>query len=208
MRNLSRRSILGGAAALPLIATPALAQGITTMATPDHAAWDVAMSAFLAARKAHGDHDDGPIAAAERRHRAVRQPEPECAAYFTTDEMPNTDEAVRRWGYKSWAQVRRSAQLSSIFGDKARELLARYEAWQKEDWAIQERVGLTAEQRISDSLYAEMRRALDRLLDMPAPDVVAVLFKWEQQQLYRLDEWDDAISADLRRLAGKEVARG
>lgn len=185
MRDLTRRTIMGGALALPAIATaPALAASTS--------AWDRAHDAYTRARAAWDAH-------------SIRQDEAEARAQEAAGPPPALIWQGRDGSYPIDVLTLRERLWTP--GSQGAQLLATFEAWSERRDAAKEAEGL-------DQFEAEGNRLLDALCDAeralmatPAPHAEAVARKLAF--LHEDAMGDDvaqtgiaAVAADVRRLMG------
>lgn len=203
--NQTRRSMLAVAGSLPLNAdAPVAARSV------DRSAWEAATERVRLAREACDAFDRGPWMEAKARYDAARTPSPECVVVFQREDVRHApDPDNLRWTYPSFDAVRRvyDAERRSVWDQRHKELLDRYEAWQAADEQIAEQTGYNAALDEGARLCNLLIEAEDALIETPAPDNAAVLAKFGLGLFAdaELEVWArEAFEADLVRLAQQD----
>lgn len=206
MRNLSRRSIMGGAAALPFItAAPAFAAlGV------DRSTWNAALADAIAADAAARRADDAYSVAFDTCA-AELPPQPPLSFNVPCDEGESG--AVFPMRYASEAQLRAPVTADAMrwLHEQAQAaLVPQWDAYNRTRAEISQRLNMDALADECDQAGNAACRAHNRLMETPAPDAAALAIKLERLWGDTLD-WGDpcdehkrAVIDDAKRLAGRE----
>lgn len=198
---MTRRGLLGCAAALPVVAAhPAVASARRGRST-----WDNAVRQFEAAEAVSTEYDRARLDPAYAAHKAGKTP------YPPLGWMAELDDGREHWFKFCPNDVRHHAATrpDSIIGEHAAKLLPHVEAADAANEALSKRLDLDTICDESERLGEAAWALRDELALIAAPDLAALGYKF--RMLVRFDMFGDgfaagapqrSIEADFARLIG------
>lgn len=208
MSALSRRQALAGMSATAAVAA-APATAIAATSTADRSAWDAAMRDLARARAA-SDAFDAKLtrieAAFDRLSAKVPHVTIEGSEAYYGRTLTTADNQNVRWLRSSAKHVRYIEECAYDGHRWATQLIDAADARDAKIKRISDRLGRDAAIEHYDALSQRICDAEERLMNMPAPDGEALLWKVDKLWKPETDIWSEDYTrqthSDLRRMLG------